>query len=71
LRYGYARTSTGDQTTALQLVALKKARAAHNFEDKGANRLNDETTSRGPLSAHLAGRRYPHRLEVRQARPEP
>ena len=35
MRYGYARTSTDDQTTALQLAALKKARCAHIFEDKG------------------------------------
>jgi len=35
MKYGYARTSTDDQTTALQLVALKRARCSHIFEDKG------------------------------------
>jgi DNA invertase Pin-like site-specific DNA recombinase len=35
MKYGYARTSTGDQTTALQLAALKRARCSHIFEDKG------------------------------------
>jgi DNA invertase Pin-like site-specific DNA recombinase len=36
MRYGYARTSTGDQTTALQLAALKGARCAHVYEDNAA-----------------------------------
>lgn len=36
-RYGYARTSTDDQTTALQIAALKKARCARIFEDKGVS----------------------------------
>jgi DNA invertase Pin-like site-specific DNA recombinase len=35
VKYGYARTSTGDQTTALQLAALKRARCSHIFEDRG------------------------------------
>jgi DNA invertase Pin-like site-specific DNA recombinase len=35
MKYGYARTSTDDQTTALQLAALKRARCSHVFEDKG------------------------------------
>ena len=35
MKYGYARTGTDDQTTALQLAALKKARCSHIFEDKG------------------------------------
>ena len=35
MKYGYARTSTDDQTTALQLAALKRARCSHIFEDKG------------------------------------
>lgn len=35
MKYGYARTSTDDQTTALQLAALKSARCSHIFEDKG------------------------------------
>jgi DNA invertase Pin-like site-specific DNA recombinase len=35
MKYGYARTSTDDQTTALQLAALKRARCSGIFEDKG------------------------------------
>jgi DNA invertase Pin-like site-specific DNA recombinase len=35
MKYGYARTSTDDQTTALQLAALKRARCSHIYEDKG------------------------------------
>jgi len=35
VKYGYARTSTGDQTTALQIAALKGARCSHVFEDQG------------------------------------
>ena len=37
MKYGYARTSTDDQTTALQLAALKHARCTHVFEDKAAS----------------------------------
>jgi len=33
MKYGYART--GDETTALQLAALKQARCSRIFEDKG------------------------------------
>jgi len=40
MRYGYARTSTEDQTTALQLEALKKARCAKIFEDEGYTGAN-------------------------------
>jgi DNA invertase Pin-like site-specific DNA recombinase len=35
MKYGYARTSTDDQTSALQLAALKRARCSHIFEDEG------------------------------------
>ncbi len=35
MKYGYARTSTGDQTTALQLAALQGAECSKIFEDKG------------------------------------
>ena len=35
MKYGYARTSTDGQTTALQLAALKRARCSHIYEDKG------------------------------------
>ena len=34
-KIGYARTSTDDQTTALQLATLKKAGCTKTFEDKG------------------------------------
>ena len=37
MKYGYARTSTDDQTTALQLAALKKAGCTKIFEDKGVS----------------------------------
>lgn len=40
MKYGYARTSTDDQTTALQLAALKHARCSHIFEDKGTSGAN-------------------------------
>jgi DNA invertase Pin-like site-specific DNA recombinase len=35
LKNGYARNSTDDQTTALQLAALKRARCSHVSEEKG------------------------------------
>ena len=35
MKIGYARTSTDDQTTALQLAALEKAGCTKIFEDKG------------------------------------
>ena len=35
MKIGYARTSTDDQTTALQMAALKKAGCTKIFEDKG------------------------------------
>lgn len=35
MKHGYARTSTDDQTTALQLAALKKAGCKTIHEDKG------------------------------------
>ncbi|MDR3485699.1 MAG: recombinase family protein [Bradyrhizobium sp.] len=47
MKYGYARTSTDDQTTALQRAALKKARCAHTFEDKG---FTGATTKRPELA---------------------
>ena len=50
MKYGYARTSTDDQTTALQLAALKKARCSHIFEDKG---LTGATTKRPALARCL------------------
>jgi DNA invertase Pin-like site-specific DNA recombinase len=50
MKYGYARTSTEDQTTALQLAALKRAKCCHIFEDKG---LSGATTKRAALARCL------------------
>ena len=50
MKYGYARTSTDDQTTALQLAALKRAKCSHIFEDKG---LSGATTKRPALARCL------------------
>jgi DNA invertase Pin-like site-specific DNA recombinase len=50
MKYGYARTSTDDQTTALQLAALKRARCSHIYEDKG---LTGVTANRPALSRCL------------------
>jgi len=35
MKYGYARVSTDDQNTALQLAALKKAGCKTIFKDEG------------------------------------
>jgi DNA invertase Pin-like site-specific DNA recombinase len=50
MKYGYARTSTDDQTTALQLAALKRFKCSHIFEDKG---LSGATTKRPALARCL------------------
>ncbi len=50
MKYGYARTSTDDQTTALQLAALKRAKCSHIFEDKG---LSGATIKRPALARCL------------------
>ena len=50
MKYGYARTSTDDQTTALQLAALRSARCTHIFEDKG---ISGATTERPALARCL------------------
>jgi DNA invertase Pin-like site-specific DNA recombinase len=42
MKYGYARTSTDDQTTALQLAALKRARCSHIYEDKGLSGVSSK-----------------------------
>jgi DNA invertase Pin-like site-specific DNA recombinase len=36
MKYGYARTSDDDQSSALQVAALKRARCFHIYEDKGS-----------------------------------
>jgi DNA invertase Pin-like site-specific DNA recombinase len=46
MKYGYARVSTGDQNTALQLAALKKAGCKSVFKDEG---LSGATTKRPAL----------------------
>lgn len=51
MKYGYARTSTDDQTTALQLAALKKAGCEKIFEDKG---ISGTVQKRPALSRCLA-----------------
>ena len=57
MKYGYARTSTDDQTTALQLAALKRARCSHIFEDKG---LSGATIKSSALPSRVAfGRSAP------------
>ncbi|WP_322277037.1 recombinase family protein [Methylicorpusculum sp.] len=48
---GYARTSTDDQTTAMQLAALKKAGCTKIFEDKG---ISGTVRKRPALDACLA-----------------
>ena len=50
MKYGYARTSPGDQTTAPQLAALKRARCARIFEDRG---LSASSLKRPALSRCL------------------
>lgn len=49
MKYGYARVSTLDQNSALQIAALKKARCAHIFEGK----LSGATTKRPALAQCL------------------
>src|SRR5271156_3991257 len=46
MKYGYARVSTGDQTPALHLAALKKAGCRTIFKDDG---LSGATTKRPSL----------------------
>ena len=50
MKYGYVRISTDDQTTALQLAALRRARCSHIFEDKG---ITGATAKRPALSCCL------------------
>jgi DNA invertase Pin-like site-specific DNA recombinase len=50
MKYGYARTSTDDQTTALQLAALKPTRCSHIYEDKG---LSGAISKRPALARRL------------------
>jgi DNA invertase Pin-like site-specific DNA recombinase len=50
MKYGSARTSTDDQTSDLQLAALRRARCTRIFEDKG---LSGGTTKRPALARCL------------------
>ena len=66
MKYGYARTSTDDQTTALQLAALKRARCSHIYENKG---LTAAHTIALPLSRCLRALRTGDTLNRAEARP--
>jgi DNA invertase Pin-like site-specific DNA recombinase len=46
MKYGYARVSTGDQSTALQLAALHRPGCKTLFKDEG---LSGATTKRPAL----------------------
>ena len=46
MKYGYARVSTDDQSTALQLAALKRAGCKTLFKHEG---LSGATTKRSAL----------------------
>jgi len=48
MKYGYARVSTDDQSSALQLAALQKAGCETIFKDDGLSRA---TTNAPPCSA--------------------
>ena len=50
MTYGYARVSTDDQSTALQLSALKKAGCTTIFQDAG---LSGTTVQRPALTRCL------------------
>ena len=54
MKYGYARVSTDDQSTALQLAALKRAGCKTLFKDEG---LSGSTTKR-PACAEADGLGY-------------
>jgi len=51
MKYGYARVSTDDQSTALQLTVLKRAGCKTLFKDEG---LSGATTKR-PACAEADG----------------
>ena len=53
MKYGYARVSTGDQNTAMQLTALKRAGCKKIFKDEG---LSGATAKRPALTRCLKAR---------------
>jgi DNA invertase Pin-like site-specific DNA recombinase len=55
MKYGYARVSTDDQSTALQLAALKRARCKTIYKDEG---LSGATTKHPALLRCLPGRHH-------------
>ncbi len=63
MTYGYARTTTDDQTMALQMAALRRPRCAHIFEDNG---LSGATQNALPLPSawRSSARRHAHRVEA-------
>jgi DNA invertase Pin-like site-specific DNA recombinase len=54
MKYGYARVSTDDQNTALQLAALKRVGYKTIFTDEG---LSDATVQRPALTRCLTALR--------------
>jgi Enterobacteriaceae phage serine recombinase len=54
MKYGYARVSTDDQNTALQLAALKRAGCTAIFTDEG---LSGATVKRPALTRCLTALR--------------
>ena len=61
MKYGYARVSTDDQNTALQLSALKKAGCKTIFKDEG---ISGATTKRPALTRCLKKLRHGDTLIV-------
>lgn len=55
MKYGYARTSADDQTTALQLAALKRAGCSCIYEDKGLAGARSKRPALRRLRALRAG----------------
>jgi DNA invertase Pin-like site-specific DNA recombinase len=51
MKFGYARVSTDDQSTALQLAALKRAGCKTLFKDEGLS----GATTKSPACAEADG----------------
>ena len=68
MKYGYARVSTEDQNSDMQLKALQRAGCQKVFKDEG---ISGATTKRpAPLPPGIAGRRRTYCLETRPAGPQ-